>query len=146
MVVSAVDDGSVCINASSCIWTFGTCLKAWLCSSEGQPTPIQLSLVDSVESCTINHSGENSRGCAYQVPLNVTIKFVLKDFFLCFQNKQEKLHSHLKRCRKIIWSQSTSWSGRPCTQPLQGLPSALNQITNRARSVSYVNITTYCWI
>ena len=35
-------------------------------------------------------------------------------------------------------------TGRPCTQPLQGLPSALNQITNRSRSISYVNITTYC--
>ena len=30
------------------------------------------------------------------------------------------------------------------TQPLQGIPSAVNQISNRSRSISYAYIITYC--
>ena len=78
MVVS-VFDGSICI------WTFGTCLKGLtlLCRRSARPCP-ERSLVGSVESCTINHSGENSHGCAYQVSLNVTTKLCFEIFLSVF--------------------------------------------------------------
>ena len=148
MVVSVVDDGSVCVG-----WEY-LYLNIWNLP-KGPDSALQkvihaLSWQKSSGLCGVlhykSHWGKFPWLCLSSVIKCYYKALFYKIFFLCFQNKLEKLHSPLKRCRKIIWSHSTPWSGRLCTQPLQGLSSALNQISNRSRSISYVYASTCCWM
>ena len=147
MVVSVVDDGSVCVG-----WEY-LYLNIWNLpkgpDSALQKVSRSLSWEKSSGLCGVLHYksqwGKFPWLCLSSV-IKCYYKALLWNISFCVFRINKKNYSPLKRCRKIIWSHSTPWSGRPCTQPLQGLPSALNQISNRSRSISYVYIITYCWM